>query len=222
MIKSDELNQDRAKLNLCIERARHSRSYGIGDQDLVQFEIDAGYVERARKNDPDVTFFAIPGTLVECQVAGNGLYGPASMDGENWFWRVVRPPSFQPPINTLEGTRIAAERCLADARTHTDLPRFDHGGYLSVNDVGYISPKVTAGANRPMVAGVPVSSYDVEATGVAYFKTGTIDLTMLMYICLYSPMLELRVVGWRRDAPGRQIWLNSARQAAAHIPQTSR
>jgi len=215
MIKSDQLNQDRAKLNLCIERARRSRSFGVGHQDIVPFEIDAGYLARVRKDDPDVTFFAVPGTLVECEVAGNGLYGPAAMDGENWFWHVIRPPSFQPPVNTVRGSQIAAEKCLSDIPTHADLPRFDHAGYFGVNDVGYISPRVATSANRPMIAGVPVSSYDVEVTGAAYFKTNTIDQKMLLYVCLYSPMLQLKVVGWRRDAPGRQVWLKSARQAAA-------
>ena len=66
---------------------------------------------------------------------------------------------------------------------------------------------------RPMIAGVPVSSYDVEVTGLAYFKTSGIDLLMLEFACLYSPMLELKAVGWRRDAAGPQVWLKSARQA---------
>lgn len=214
MIKSDELQQDRAKLKLCIERARHNRSFGIGDQDIVPFEIDAGYVARSRTDDPDVTFFATPSSLVECGIAGNGLYGPVTMDGANWFWHVIRPPSFQPPINTVAGSQIAAKRCLADVPRHADLPRFDHAGYFGVSDVGYISPKITTGPNRPMIAGVPVSPYDVEVIGAAYFKTNTIDLTMLMYVCLYSPMLELKTVGWRRDVPGRRIWLKSAREAA--------
>jgi hypothetical protein len=222
MINGKDLQQDRAKLQLCIDRARNSRTFGIGDQDLVPFEIDASYVARVRQDVPNVTFFAIPGRLVECEVAGNGLYSPAVMSGENWFWHVIRPPSFQPPINTEAGTRRAAEKCLGDVPTQADLPRFDHAGYFSVNDVGYISPKISAGPNRPVIAGVPVASYDVEVTGVAYFKTNTIDLTMLMYVCLYSPMLELKVVGWRRDIPGRRIWLKSALQAAAQKSQSTR
>src|ERR1035437_2443211 len=83
MIRSDALQQDTAKLNLCIDRARHGHSLSIGDQDLVPFEIDAKYVERARKDTPDVTFFATATALYECEVTGNGLYSPALSSGVN-------------------------------------------------------------------------------------------------------------------------------------------
>jgi hypothetical protein len=212
MIRSNALQQDTAKLNLCIDRARHGP---IRDQDLVPFEIDARYLARARKDNPDATFFAIPGSLYECEVAGNGLYGPGLAYGENWFWHVIRPPSFQPPINTVAGSQLAANTCLKDVPRHADLPEFDHAGYFGAQDIGYMSPRAMAKPTRPTVAGVPVSSYDVEVTGVAYFKTSGIDLLMLQYACLYSPMLELKAVGWRRDTPGPRVWLKSARQAAA-------
>ena len=214
MIRSDALQQDTAKLNLCIDRARHGHSLSIGDQDLVLFEIDAGFVERIRKDTPDVTFFATATALYECEVAGNGLYSPAFSSGENWYWHVIRPPGFQPAINTVDGSRLAANTCLKDVPQHADIPAFDHAGYFGAQDIGYISPKVTSKPNRLRVAGVPVSSYDVEVTGVAYFKTPTIDLLMLEYVCLYSPMLELKAVGWRRDAPGPRVWLKSAHEAA--------
>jgi hypothetical protein len=215
MVRSDELQQDTAKLNLCIDRARHGHSMPIGNQDLVPFEIDMRYVARRRQDVPDVTFFATATALYECEVAGNGLYSPAFSSGENWFWRTIRPPGFQPPINTVDGAKLAANTCLKDVPLHADIPAFDHAGYFGAQDMGYISPKVTTASNRPRVAGVPVASYDVEVTGVAYFKTTTIDLLMLNYVCLYSPMLELKVVGWRRDAPGPRVWLKSAREAAA-------
>lgn len=215
MIRSDALQQDTAKLNLCIGRARHGHSLTIGDQDLVPFEIDAGYLARARRNNPEVTFFATPGSLYECEVAGDGLYGPASASGENWFWHVIRPPSFQPPINTDAGSQLAANTCLKDVPRHADLPAFDHAGYYGAQDIGYISPRAMAKPTRPTVAAVPVSSYNVEVTGVAYFKTSGVDLLMLEFACLYSPMLELKAVGWRRDTPGPRVWLKSARQAAA-------
>jgi hypothetical protein len=215
MIRSDALQQDAAKLHLCIDRARHGQSLSIGDQDLVPFEIDARYVERIRKDTPDVTFFATATALYECEVAGNGLYSPAVSSGENWFWHVIRPPGFQPSINTIPGSRLAANTCLKDVPQHADIPAFDHAGYFGAQDIGYISQKAVGKPNSPKVAGVPVSSYDVEVTGVAYFKTATIDLLMLDYVCLYSPMLELKAVGWRRDAPGPRVWLKSAREAAA-------
>jgi len=215
MIRSDALKQDTTKLNLCIERARHGHSLTIGDQDLVPFEIDADYLARARKAHPDVTFFATPGSLYECEVAGDGLYGPASASGENWFWHVIRPPSFQPPINTVAGSQLAAETCLRDVPRHADIPGFDHAGYFGARDIGYMSSKSMAKPSRPTVGGVPVSSYDVEVDGAAYFKTSGIDLLMLQFTCLYSPMLELKAVGWRRDTPGPRVWLKSARLAAA-------
>lgn len=215
MIRSDALEQDTAKLNLCIDRSRHGVSLAIGDQDLVPFEIDAGYLARAKKENPNVTFFATPSALYECKVAGNGLYSAASSDGENWFWHVVRPPSFQPSINTDDGAHLAANTCLRDVPKHADLQPFDHAGYFTAHDVGYLSPRLTAKPTRPTVGDVPISSYDVEVDGVAYFKTSGIDLLMLEFTCLYSPMLELKAVGWRRYAPGPRVWLKSARQAAA-------
>jgi hypothetical protein len=215
MIRSVALQQDMAKLNLCVDRARHGVGLAIADQDLVPFEIDAGYVARARKEDPNVTFFATPGTLYECKVAGNGLYSAEFGSGESWFWHVIRPPSFQPSINSDAGAHLAADTCLKDVPQHADLPAFDHAGYYTAHDVGYISPRVTAKPTRPTVGGVPVSSYDVEVNGVAYFKTSGIDLLMLEFTCLYSPMLELKAVGWRRDTPGPRVWLKSARQSAA-------
>jgi hypothetical protein len=215
MIRSEDLKQDKAKLNLCIERARHGVSLGIGNADLVPFEIDQRYVDRVRQQNPDVTFFATPTGLYQCEVAGNGLYSPSSSSGENWFWHVIRPPSFTPSINSVAGSQLAAQTCLKDVPSHADLPDFDHAGYFGASDMGYISPRDLNKPNRPRVADVPVGSYDVEVTGVAYFKTHGIDLLMLDYICLYSPMLELKTVGWRRDRPGPRVWLRSAKQAAA-------
>lgn len=214
MIQSDALHQDAGKLNLCIDRARHGHSLPIGDQDLVPFEIDAGYLAQSRKENPNVTFFAIPGSLYECKVDGSGLYGPVSASGESWFWHVIRPPSFQPPINTKAGSERAANACLKELPGHADLPAFDHAGYFGAQDVGYLSLKTPPKTIRPIVAGVRATSYDVEVTGVAYFKTSGIDLLMLQFACLYSPLLELKAVGWRRDIPGPRVWLKSAREAA--------
>jgi hypothetical protein len=210
MIRSDALQQDTAKLNLCIERARPT----IGDQDLVPFEIDAGYLARARKDNPTVTFFATPGELHEC-MAGYGLYREVSISIESWYWHVIRPPAFQPPINTDAGSLLAAKTCLKDVPQHADLSAFDHAGYFTAHDIGYLSPRAMAKPTRPTIGGVPVSSYDVEVLGVAYFKTSGIDLLVLEFTCLYSPMLELKAVGWRKDTPGPHVWLKSARQAAA-------
>jgi hypothetical protein len=215
MIRSDALKQDATKLALCIKRARHGHSLTIGHQDLVPFEIDAGCLARARKANPDVTFFATPSSLYECEVAGNGLYGPASASGESWFWHVIRPPSFQPPINTVAGSQLAANTCLKDVPRHADIPGFGHAGYFGARDIGYMSPKEMAKPSRSTIGGVPVSSYDVEVDGVAYFKTSGIDLLMLQFTCLYSPMLELKAVGRRKDTPGPRVWLKSARLAAA-------
>jgi hypothetical protein len=216
MIRSADLQQDTTKLSLCIDRARHGHGLTIADQeDLVPFEIDAGYLARARKEDPVATFFAVPDTLYECR-AGYGLYQPVWGSGESWFWHVIRPPSFQPPINTDAGSQLAANTCLKDVPQHADVPAFDHAGYHTAHDVGYLSPRVTAKPTRPMIGGVPVSSYDVKVTGVAFFKTSSeIDLLTLEFTCLYSPMLELKAVGWRKDTPGPRVWLKSARQAAA-------
>jgi hypothetical protein len=79
-----------------------------------------------------------------------------------------------------------------------------------------MSTRVIVKPTRPTIGGVPVSSYDVEVIGVAFFKTSSeIDLLTLEFTCLYSPMLELKAVGWRKDTPGPRVWLKSARQAVA-------
>jgi hypothetical protein len=219
MIRSDQLKQDQVKLNLCVDRARHDRSFGIGigTQELIPFEIDMQFVERERKEYPDVTFFATTRGLVQCTVTGIGKYGPMLFDnGMTWYWNSLlpTPPSFQPSIETAEGRRIAGNKCLADLPQHADLPNFDHALYNDAYTVGYLGSKNASGPLYPMIAGVRVSSYDVEVTGSAYFKTNTIDQIMLLYICLYSPMLELKAVGWRNHTPGPQVWLRSARGAS--------
>jgi hypothetical protein len=218
MIRSDALEQDTVKLKLCIDRARDGQGNGltIGEQDdLVPFEIDAGYVAMVRKQNPSVTFFAVPDRLLEC-MAGSGLYRPVLSSGESWFWHVIRPPSFQPPITTEAGLELAENTCLKDVPRHADLSGFDHALYSTAKDIGYLSPRVTAKPNRPTIGGVPVSSYDVEVYGTAFFKTSSeIDLLTLDFTCLYSPMLELKAVGWRKDTPGPRVWSKSARQVAA-------
>jgi hypothetical protein len=227
MVRSDQLKQDQAKLNLCIDRARHDRSFGIGidSQELIPFEIDTRFVERERTEYPDVTFFATTRGLVQCAVTGIGKYGPLLFDnGATWFWHpsIPAPPSFKPSIETAEGGRIAGNKCLADLPTHADLTNFDHAVYNEAYTVGYLGSKNTDEAHYPMVAGVRVSSFDVEVMGSAYFRTNTVDQIMLLYTCLYSPMLELKAVGWRRPLPGPQVWLKSARDASAQKLQATK
>jgi len=227
LVRSDQFNQDQAKLNLCIDRARHDRSFGIGidTQELIPFEIDTRFVERERKEYPDVTFFATTRGLVECAVTGIGKYGPLFFDNSvTWFWHplIPTPPSFEPSIGTAEGERIAGNKCIADLPTHADLANFDHAVYNEAYTVGYLGSKNTDEAHYPMVAGVQVSSFDVEVMGSAYFRTDTVDQIMLLYTCLYSPMLELKAVGWRKFLPGPQVWLKSARDASTQKPRATK
>ena len=204
MVRGDTFQQDTAKLNLCIERARRGQGIGIGsEEELVPYEIDERYVERVRNNHPDVTFFATKNGLFECE-SGNGLYSPVSSSGENWFWHIIRPPSFLPGINTPQGARTAAEACLKDVPQKIDLPNFDHAGYYGARDMGYRSANSLPDKLTPPIAGIQVESFDVEVNGIAYFKTPTIGLMTLEFTCLYSPMLRLKAVGWRKSAPGPQ------------------
>jgi hypothetical protein len=80
MVRSDKFQQDQTKVDLCIDRARHDRSFGIGigTEELIPFEIDMSFVERSRRESPDVTFFATTGGLIECEVSGIGKYGPTT------------------------------------------------------------------------------------------------------------------------------------------------
>ena len=82
MVRSDALQQDSAKLNLCIDRARHGP---IGDQDLVPFEIDSGYLARARKDNPDVTFLRFQALFMNAKWPGTGS---TALD-----WRTARTGS---------------------------------------------------------------------------------------------------------------------------------
>ncbi len=225
MVPSTQLKQDPANLNLCIARARHDPAFGINisNEELIPFAIDMRFVNRERQEYPDVTFFATNRGLIECTVTGLGKYGPMIRDSAvTWYWKSLlpMPPRFKPSIDTSAGKQMAAQKCLKALHTHADLPNFDHAGYNEPYSVGYIGSDAGRNSSYPAIAGVSVSSYDVLVTGAAYFRTGTVDQVMLLYTCLYSPMLELRAVGWRKNLPGHQVWLQSAQAASLQKEQS--
>src|SRR5579863_10508819 len=77
MIRNDAVGNDPAKEKLCAARTSGPK---------VPFEIDSGYVARARALHPDATFIAVDGIspqLVECFLReGTGRYEPDSYSPE--------------------------------------------------------------------------------------------------------------------------------------------
>jgi hypothetical protein len=224
MVSSDQLKQDPAMLKLCIDRSRQSQSFGIGSAELIPFAIDKKFVERERQQYPDITFFASTRGLVECTVTGTGKYGPLIIDSGGGVWKsmVPMPPMFKPSIETAQGSTIAGKECISELPAHSDLANFDHALFTRVYSVGYLGAKSTDSYNPSTIAGTRVESCDVIVNGSAYFKAKSVDQTMLLYACLYSPMLELKAVGWGSYLPGAKLWLKSARLASSYQPSSAK
>src|SRR5262245_24853701 len=108
MVSGDAIGNDPAREKLC--RSRIPASMGKP----APFEIDMRYVERGRKNDPDITFVALDrASLVECYLRqGTGRYEPASYSGENNYWHLKKPEQYSPGVNTDAGRRAAVKICV--------------------------------------------------------------------------------------------------------------
>lgn len=186
MVRNDAIRNDPAKERLCASRANGK---------TVPFEIDAGYVARARSLHPDATFIAIDGMspqLVECYLReGTGRYEPDSYSPEQSFWHLIKPKQFEPGINTSKGISMAANVCIEAARTKINRPNFDHSVYSAVVEVNIGGPKYHPGAQ---IAGKNAERYDIAVEGSSFYSSSGPDLTAIKFTCLLSPTLELKAI----------------------------
>lgn len=184
MVPSDSIGNDPTKEKLCAERAKMGKP--------VPFMIDQRYVNSARSSNPDATFIAVDdGQLIQCHLlAGSGKYGPASYSPEQRFWQLVKPEQFKPGINTDRGIAMAAEACTSIVPDRINRPNFDHIVRTSVIEAS----KREAGRT---IGGKKAERYDIIVTGKSFYKAAGPDLATIDFICLLSPMLEVRSVQWR-------------------------
>ena len=191
MVKSDVIGNDPAKEQLCALRAKATR----GTAKTVPFEVDSGYVARMRALNPDVTFIAIDGMspqLVECFLSEvTGRFEANTFSPEQWFWHLIKPQQFQPPIGTHEADSVAGNVCRKGASPRITNPDFDHSVILLVAEINIGSP-----TNHPgiLIAGKTAERYDVVVKGKAFYRPADPDLTAINFTCLLSPMLKLKAV----------------------------
>jgi hypothetical protein len=189
MVRSETIGNDPTKEQLCALRAKKT----LGAEKKVPFEIDSNYVARSRALNPDATFIAMDGLspqLVECFLSeGTGRFEAAIFSPEQWYWHLIKPKQFQPPLGTNEAYSVAANACRKGASPNLPTPNFDHSVILSVTE---INPP--AGHPSSVIAGKAGERYDVLVIGKAFYRPANPDLTAINFSCLLSPMLELKAV----------------------------
>jgi hypothetical protein len=201
MVRNDRIGNDPAMEKLCIERLEESKQFS--PLKLIPFEIDKDYVSRVRTSqggDPKATFIAVETVvgsyLIECSGVG-GRYGPGISQPENNLWHLIRPPQFQPSINTSAGIAIAVNRCLDAGVRKLNRPDLDHtSSYRIVTEVLSDSKGVRYRTGM-LIGNVTVERFDVVTTGSAFYKTGKPDMDMVEFTCLFSPMLEVKALEFK-------------------------
>lgn len=193
MVSSDSIGNDPVKAKLCASRAKGK---------AVPFIIDSRYVESIRADHPDATFIAIGGNspqLVECHLReGTGRFEPNSMSPEQGFWHLPRPEQFKPGLNTDTGQNMAKKACLDSYLAKTSRPELDHTVMdFVVSEVRENGKVYVVGKNRNSIAGKKFEDYDIVASGTAFYKAHGVDLDVVHFACLLSPMLELRSIQFR-------------------------
>jgi hypothetical protein len=186
MISNELIGNDVALEKLCITRAKVKP---------VPFFMDERYLNSSRTNDPDVTFIAADGIspqLIQCKRnGGDGKYGPFSSSPETWYWHLKKPPQFSPSISTNQGASIAAKLCVDEVKTkvsEADVSSINRNLLLEISLTG---PLYKAGFT---VNGIKANRYDVLVGGNILLKSNGPDLKAKPYMCLLSPMLELRAI----------------------------
>ncbi len=136
MVSNSAIQNDPAKEELCVKRAKIKP---------VQFIIDQSYVNSIRAAHPDTTFIADDGTipqLIECRAnERTGVYEADALSSEDSpYWHLVRPEPFVPGDHTA-GWQIQADNaCFKAAREKVNQKEFDHSfGYTT--DVNVITLK---------------------------------------------------------------------------------
>jgi hypothetical protein len=192
MVGGDAIGNDPAKERLCIQRSANGAR-------PTPFEIDAGYLARARKEHPDATFFAYGrgggATIVECELRKEtGRFEWVTRGGSAWYWRSLEPVPID--IQSDPGRTIATKACgdaaTAQAQLHAN---FHHSVYLKFD-------RVRNAVNRPPhsvrprwieagdeVAGVRAEEDDGVVDGKAFFAPADPDYREAIFECLLSPDL---------------------------------
>jgi hypothetical protein len=193
-INSHDLKQDPEKLKVCMARA--------GVTKVGEFEISLQYIERSRRDNPDITFVLSHGALAECGMnTGTGKYGPLVWGGENWGWHLIRPAQFKPGLSTSAGENMAIKACGEAAKAKLNRPNFDHYAFFGPREVaGPSHDTAQQEANlwraQHMLTdrGLSVAPYDIEVNGSEFYKNGGLDLTGVSVLCLFTPMLEIKAI----------------------------
>ena len=190
MVRSGAIGNDPAKERLCIQRsAKGARP--------TPFEIDAGYLADARKEHPDVTFFAYGrgggAFIVECEPRKEtGRFQWVTQTGSAWFWRSLEPV----PID-IQGDpgRTTATKTCSDAAA-TQAARL-HGNFR--NNVYLKFDRVHPAVKRPPhsvrprwieagdeIAGIKAEEDDGVVDGKAFYGPADPDYQEATFECLLS------------------------------------
>jgi hypothetical protein len=194
MVRGDAIGNDPAKERLCIARSANGAK-------PTPFEIDAGYLARARKEHPDATFFAYGrgggAFLVECELREEtGRFEEVSQIGSaSWCWRSLEPVPID--IQSGPGRTIATKTC-SDAAT-AQAPRlhanFHHNVYWKFDRV-HAAVKRPPHSVRPTwieagdeIAGTKAEEDDGVVDGKALYGPADPDYREATFRCLLSPDL---------------------------------
>lgn len=189
MLHSDSIGNDPQKEKLCAERA-HSGP-------VVPFEIDAQYLAMSRSNHGDATFVAVDGIttqLVECYLQPTtGTFQPISFSPEQWYWHPIRPPRYEPSVQTPKGAAQARSVCERAALEELPKKDFDHTAYTTAA-VRAMTYTPTGAHSLSVVGRKKVERFDVIVEGLALYRSSGPDMTRVSFRCLLSPMLDLKSV----------------------------
>ncbi|HVN17258.1 MAG TPA: hypothetical protein VMU05_00745 [Dongiaceae bacterium] len=190
MVRSDAIGNDPAKERLCIQRSANGAR-------PTPFEIDAGYLARARKKHPDVTFFAYGrgggAFLVECELREEtGRFKWVSQTGSAWYWRSLEPVLID--IQTDPGRTIAIKTCSDAATTRATRlhVNFHHNVYIKFDRVR-TAVKRPPHSVRPRwveagdeIAGIKAEEDDGVVDGKAFYGPADPDYREVTFECLLS------------------------------------
>lgn len=194
MVLNNSINNDPVKEKICASRAKGK---------TVPFEIDSDYVARIRSLYPDATFIAVNGQLIECHLReGSGRFEVDSFTPEGNFWQLIKPKQFKPSVRTQEGQSIAFKICSESYLSKSNKKGFDHSVISSITEGSFVEigvPKYKSKikSKDTFVAGKKVERYDVVIQGKAFYKPANPDLTTVNFVCLLSPMFEVKAVQFK-------------------------
>lgn len=204
MILNSSIGNDPDKEKLCASRALRTLKGKV-----VPFEIDSEYINRSRRDHPDVTFVAIDDgmspQLVECHLnPGTGRYEPVSFfteqpgyerapKGSLWSFHTIRPKGFDPGINTDAGRQMAAKICMKAVQDRSEPNGFDHIVYNAVIEVP-LRASGTAIRAGTSIGGKKAQRYDIVVKGTSFYASSNPDLIAVAYTCLLSPILEVKAI----------------------------